>query len=94
MSRKLRIGLTQLGLTIRSESQIISLETGDERNTEKVRDFLESNGLFGSVFCRPATTKNKNIIRFSLNSDVTDEQITRIIEICSDAVKRSDFYFR
>lgn len=94
MARKLRIGLSQLGLTIRSESQIIGLETGDERNTEKVRDYLESNGVFGSVFCRPATSKNKNIIRLSLNSDVNDEQIAKIIEVCSDAVNYGDFYFR
>ncbi|HFG1563459.1 TPA: CAI-1 autoinducer synthase, partial [Vibrio cholerae] len=42
----------------------------------------------------PATSKNKNIIRLSLNSDVNDEQITKIIEVCSDAVNCGDFYFR
>ncbi|QTG90701.1 CAI-1 autoinducer synthase, partial [Vibrio furnissii] len=44
------------------------LETGDEKNTEKVRDYLEDNGVFGAVFCRPATSKTKNIIRLSLTS--------------------------
>lgn len=49
-SEQLRHGLLELGFTIRSQSQIIALETGDERNTENVRDFLENNGVFGAVF--------------------------------------------
>ncbi|WP_070966213.1 alpha-hydroxyketone-type quorum-sensing autoinducer synthase [Vibrio sonorensis] len=90
---KLANGLRALGLTIRSESQIVALETGDEQNTEKVRDFLECNGVFGAVFCRPATTPNKNIIRFSLNSSVTDQTIQHIIQVCQKAYQQPDMYF-
>ncbi|EOC1793654.1 quorum-sensing autoinducer CAI-1 synthase [Vibrio fluvialis] len=87
-------GLNRLGINIRSQSQIIALETGDERNTEKVRDYLEDNGIFGAVFCRPATSKTKNIIRLSLTSSVTAEQIDRILSVCQNAVNRSDLYFK
>ncbi|ASU24288.1 CAI-1 autoinducer synthase [Vibrio qinghaiensis] len=90
----LRRGLNSIGLSVRSESQIIALETGDERNTEKVRDYLEDNQIFGAVFCRPATAKNKNIIRLSLNSDVTDSQIDTILTVCDKANKESSLYFK
>lgn len=90
----LRRGLNSIGLSVRSESQIIALETGDERNTEKVRDYLEDNQIFGAVFCRPATAKNKNIIRLSLNSDVTDSQIDTILTVCDKANKESGLYFK
>ena len=93
-SDQLRNGLIKLGFTIRSQSQIIALETGDERNTELVRDFLEDNGLFGSVFCRPATAKNKNIIRFSLNSSLQQADIERILSICESAINNNQLYFK
>lgn len=90
----LRRGLNSIGLSVRSESQIIALETGDERNTEKVRDYLEENQIFGAVFCRPATSKNKNIIRLSLNSNVTDSQIDTILTVCERAQNDSSLYFK
>lgn len=90
----LRRGLNSIGLSVRSESQIIALETGDERNTEKVRDYLEDNQIFGAVFCRPATSKNKNIIRLSLNSNVTDSQIDTILTVCERAQNDSSLYFK
>ncbi len=90
----LRTELMHMGFTIRSQSQIIALETGDERNTEKVRDYLEENGVFGAVFCRPATAKNKNIIRLSLNCSLTQEQLDKIIHVCSLAIKNPNLYFK
>lgn len=82
-SNKLRYGLLQLGFKIQSQSQIIALETGNEENTEMMRDHLESMNVFGSVFCSPATPKNKNLIRFSVNSGLTDEEIDIILQACS-----------
>lgn len=84
--------LVKNNITIRSNSQIISLETGDEKNTEKVRDYLEINGVFGAVFCRPATARNKNLIRFSLNSSVSRSQLDKIIHLCTEANNRADMY--
>ncbi|SDH99428.1 CAI-1 autoinducer synthase [Vibrio xiamenensis] len=85
--------LRKIGFSIRSESQIVSLETGDEKNTEKVRQYLESNGIFGAIFCRPATTPNKNIMRFSLNSSITQVELDRIIEVCKKAYSEPNIYF-
>ncbi|MCG9681038.1 quorum-sensing autoinducer CAI-1 synthase [Vibrio sp. Isolate23] len=93
ISRYLKTNLSSIGLTIRSDTQIIALETGDEKNTERVRDFLESHGIFGAVFCRPATTANKNIIRLSLNSSTTKSDADQIINTCKLVNEQPDMYF-
>jgi CAI-1 autoinducer synthase len=47
-----------------------------------MRDHLENMNVFGSVFCAPATPKNKNLIRFSVNSELTDQEIEVILKAC------------
>ncbi|WP_325894209.1 alpha-hydroxyketone-type quorum-sensing autoinducer synthase [Grimontia sp. NTOU-MAR1] len=85
VSDSLRHGLQNIGFNIRSDSQIISLECGDEQNTEQVRDFLEANGVFGAVFCAPATPKNKAIIRFSLSADMSNQEVDQVLTVCQAA---------
>ncbi|WP_295891150.1 alpha-hydroxyketone-type quorum-sensing autoinducer synthase [uncultured Vibrio sp.] len=92
-SRRLVSGLKKIGFNIRSESQIIGLETGDSGNTIKVRDFLEDNGVLGSVFCTPATPNNKNIIRLSVQSDIEDDEILHVIDTCEKAFHNPELYF-
>ncbi|STO98595.1 alpha-hydroxyketone-type quorum-sensing autoinducer synthase [Grimontia hollisae] len=93
ISDVLRAGLKEIGFNIRSESQIISLECGDEQNTEHVRDFLESKGVFGAVFCSPATPKNKAIIRFSLNADMSYREVDHVLTVCQAAYNHPDLRF-
>lgn len=92
-AKTLRTGLKQIGFNIRSESQIIALECGSERNTEYVRDFLEERNVFGAVFCRPATGKNKNIIRFSINADMTSQDVDHVLTVCQDAFNHPELEF-
>jgi CAI-1 autoinducer synthase len=92
LSRYLKQQLVNVGITIRSDSQIITLETGDENNTELVRNYLESHGIFGAVFCQPATTPNKNIIRFSLNSSMTKRDADKIVDVCARAFREPYLY--
>lgn len=93
MAKYLTIELKRIGFTIRSESQIIALETGDEANTEKVRDFLEERGVFGAIFCRPAAPANKNIIRFSLHAKLQQSQLDHVIEVCREAFDQPELSF-
>ncbi|WP_080642300.1 alpha-hydroxyketone-type quorum-sensing autoinducer synthase [Vibrio owensii] len=92
-AKELRTGLKQIGFNIRSESQIIALECGSERNTERVRDFLEERNVFGAVFCSPATGKNKNIIRFSINADMTSRDIDHVLTACQEAYNHPELEF-
>lgn len=89
VSKTLRDNISALGYNIASESHIISIESGLEKDTEILRDALEENGVFGAVFCNPATPKNRSVIRFSLNSSLTYEQInyvTSVLEKIRDQV--------
>ena len=92
-AKSLTTGLKRIGFNIRSESQIVALECGKERNTERVRDFLEQRDVFGAVFCRPATGKNKNIIRFSVNADMTPRDIDHVLTVCHEAYHHPELEF-
>lgn len=92
-AKSLTTGLKRIGFNIRSESQIVALECGNERNTERVRDFLEQRDVFGAVFCRPATGKNKNIIRFSVNADMTPRDIDHVLTVCHEAYNHPELEF-
>lgn len=83
-AKYLRNGLRKLGISISSESQIISLEGGREEVTENIRDELEERNIFGSVFCDPATPKNRSLVRFSINSDVSIFDLNKIILACEE----------
>lgn len=83
-SKYLREGLRKIGILIASESQIISLEGGREEVTEKIRDELEARNIFGSVFCDPATPKNRSLVRFSINSEVSIFELNQIITACKE----------
>ena len=80
----LKESLVELGYKISSQSHIISLESGTEERTEILRDELEKRNIFGSVFCSPATPKNKAVIRLSINANITKEQIDYIIISCKE----------
>lgn len=81
----LRSGLSELGYNLElSEAQILGLEAGPELATMKLRDALEARGVFGSVFCAPATPKNRSLIRFTVNSDLTHAELDRVIDVCAE----------
>jgi CAI-1 autoinducer synthase len=81
----LRQQLDRLGYNLNgSQSQIIALESGSERQTIVLRDALESRGIFGSVFCAPATAKNRAMIRLSINAGLTEHELTRIVDVCRE----------
>lgn len=78
----LRDGLRDLGYAIVSESQIISLEPGTEPETELLRDALEDRNVFGSVFCAPATPKNRSLMRFSLHCGLEQNELQHVLDVC------------
>jgi CAI-1 autoinducer synthase len=75
-----------------SQSQIISLVAGTESQTLILRDALESRGVFGSVFCWPATAKNRSLVRFSINSAHTKEELERTIQVCREIREEVGMY--
>jgi CAI-1 autoinducer synthase len=66
-----------------SQCQIVSLVAGPEPQTIVLRDALESRGVFGSVFCAPATAKNRSLIRFTVTSGMSREELDRVVAVCA-----------
>lgn len=87
----LRQELEGLGYNLNeSESQIVSLEPGSEAAAIVLRDALEARGVFGSVFCAPATAKHRALIRFSVNSALSRDQVMHVVDTCRDIRREVD----
>jgi CAI-1 autoinducer synthase len=71
-----------------SNSQIIPLVCGNEKNTILMRNHLERYNIFGSIFCWPATPKNRSLIRLSVNTSHTISELERVVLACLDALPR------
>lgn len=78
-TERLRRSFTELGYPIQHGSeQIISLEAGPERDTLALRDRLEDHGVFGAVFCAPATSRNRSMVRLTLNAGLTEAELQHV----------------
>ena len=82
---QVRDGLRGLGYNIDDGSeQIVALEAGPEPKTLVLRKALERRGIYGAVFCAPATAKNRSLVRLTLNAGLSAEQIARLLDACAD----------
>ena len=82
---RVRGALEALGYPIgQGTEQIIALEAGSEPDTMRLRDALESRGVFGAIFCAPATARNRALVRLTLNAALTDAEIEHLIAVAAD----------
>ena len=82
---RLRAAFTALGYPIQHGSeQILSLEAGPEVDTLALRDALERRGVFGAVFCAPATSRNRSMVRLTLNANLTDAEMSHVERVAAD----------
>jgi CAI-1 autoinducer synthase len=80
LSRELREGLAEQGYPVhQGTEQIIALESGTEPATMILRDLLEERDVFGAVFCAPATSRNRTMVRLTLSSALTDAEIAHVL---------------
>lgn len=78
-TRRLRASLSDSGFPIhQGTEQIISLEAGSEPDAMVLRDALEARDVIGSIFCAPATSKNRAMVRLTLNSSLTDTEMSHV----------------
>jgi CAI-1 autoinducer synthase len=79
-----RNALAHIGFDLTgTDSHIVSLPTGTEAGGRAVRAILEAHGVRGAPFCPPATPPGTSLIRLSLHSALTAEQIERTIAACA-----------
>lgn len=78
-TRRLRASIADAGYAIhQGTEQIISLEAGTERDMLALRDALESRGVFGAVFCAPATSRNRAMVRLTLSAGLTEAEMEHV----------------
>ena len=84
-TQEVRVRLSELGYCIDDGTeQIIALEAGPEPKTLVLRKALEARGIYGAVFCAPATAKNRSLVRLTLNSGMTRDEIEKLVAACAD----------
>lgn len=86
--KRLKHGLLALGYeghVARSERQILQIVTGDAARTAALRDFAARRGVFGSVFCPPATQESHSFVRFTVHCEVSKAQCDRFLEVMQSA---------
>jgi CAI-1 autoinducer synthase len=84
-TRRLRAAFQEAGYPIHQGSeQIISLEAGAESDTLALRDALESRRVFGAVFCAPATSRNRAMVRLTLNAALTDAEMEHVAAVARE----------
>jgi CAI-1 autoinducer synthase len=87
MTQRLRNSLSDMGYPVhQGTEQIIALESGTEPNTMILRDFLEERDVFGAVFCAPATSRNRAMVRLTLSSVLTDAEIEHVEKVAAEIV--------
>jgi CAI-1 autoinducer synthase len=84
-TRRVRAALQDSGYPIQQGTeQIISLEAGPESDTLALRDALEKRGVFGAVFCAPATSRNRAMVRLTLNAGLTEAEISHVATVARE----------
>jgi CAI-1 autoinducer synthase len=79
ITRRVRRAVADLGYPIhQGTEQIIALEAGSEPATMALRDALEGQGIFGAIFCAPATSRNRAMVRLTLNAGLTDAELDHL----------------
>lgn len=85
VTRRVRGTLLAMGYPIaQGTEQIIALEAGSEQDTMRLRDLLEERGVFGAIFCAPATGRNRALVRLTLNAALTEAEISHLLAVARD----------
>ena len=79
ITARVRDTLSGLGYPIHhGTEQISALEAGTEPDTMRLRDELEARGVFGAIFCAPATSSKRALVRLTLNSALTEAELLHL----------------
>ncbi|NTX17166.1 quorum-sensing autoinducer synthase [Myxococcus sp. CA056] len=81
----LRARLEELGYDLDGgSSQILALQSGLEARTLRLKDALEARGIFGSVFCDPATPVKHSLVRLSVHSELSQDDLDHVVDACRE----------
>ena len=83
-----RKGLESLGYKIGSQSQIIPIIIGNEKNAVEFGQYLSSNGVFAQPIRYPTVELGSARIRISVTSWLTDKTIARSLDVFEKAGRK------
>jgi CAI-1 autoinducer synthase len=49
-----------------------------------LRDLLEERDVFGAVFCAPATSRNRTMVRLTLSAALTDAELDHVVSAAAE----------
>ena len=82
---RLRASLSDAGYPIhQGTEQIIALEAGTEPAAMQLRDALEERDVIGSIFCAPATSKNRAMVRLTLSAGLTEAEMEHVERVARE----------
>jgi CAI-1 autoinducer synthase len=82
---RLRASLSDAGFPIhQGTEQIIALEAGTEQAAMVLRDTLEERDVIGSIFCAPATSKNRAMVRLTLSATLTEAELAHVENVARE----------
>jgi CAI-1 autoinducer synthase len=85
-TRIVRAALADAGFPIHQGSeQIIALEAGTEPAVMRLRDAFDERGVIGAIFCAPATSRNRALLRLTLNAGLTESELDHIDRVAREA---------
>jgi CAI-1 autoinducer synthase len=88
VSHRLRSSLSAMGYPVhQGTEQIIALEAGTEPDAMDLRDLLEARDVYGAIFCAPATSRNRAMVRLTLSSALTDAEIDHVEQVASEVAE-------
>jgi len=87
-TRRLWDGLKGIGVSINhSETPIVPIQIGDDLNTFKVCKMLQDRGVFVNPVVSPAVPPGESLIRLSLMSTHTFDQIDRAVGLLDEVMR-------
>ncbi|MEO3828919.1 alpha-hydroxyketone-type quorum-sensing autoinducer synthase [Actinomadura sp. B10D3] len=85
VTARLRDGLTSLGYRlVKSDSQIIALETGSEADATMLRDALVRRDIFSAALFPPSASVGRTLVRLSAHAALSDDDVSRILAACAE----------
>ncbi len=89
LSSKLREGLNKAGFnTFGSESQIIPVECGSDKNAVEMSRFLHDKKIIGAAIRPPSVPENMARVRLSLSAVHTEENIDYVLRVFDEWRKK------
>lgn len=88
ITTRIRAHLAELGYALPGSEQIISLEIGNEAAARDLRDAMAAQGVMGAIFFAPATSRNRAMVRLTLNSGLTECELSHLEQVMADLVQQ------